>query len=402
VGSAGSARRRAVAGLACALAFAAPIAIPSDLFRRSFVSGDDRLVYYREGATDTVGVVDGRLGRTIVYEDRRGTAGTWTFRWNYFFGHLPLLLHPGEPKRVLNICFGVGNSLAAVASHASVERIDSVELSPHVVEAARYFWTNDGVLADPRVRTIIGDGRNYVIASRETYDVIELEPPEIFTAGVINLYTRDFYRDAVARLAPDGILIQWLPVGEAPLDDERMLFRAFTDVLPHASAWRQLEDGPILLVGSKQPLRIDYRRLQEKLRTPPLRRALRLLEIRDVDHLLSFFTLDPPALAEFVRGVEPVTDDRTVLDFSMPRYVGSGFGLGSLNPIARDGGRFPLQIYNERMQFYFAQRRSVVPYLHNMGGEDPRAVEARIAAYARLLPFPSGARNVPEASWSRR
>ena len=62
-----------------------------------------------------------------------------------------------------------------------------------------------------------------------------------------------------------------------------------------------------------------------------------------------------------MRDVEPVTEDRTVLDFSMPRFVGSGFGFGSLNPIAEQGGRNPNQIFNERMQFYFAQRRSVVP-----------------------------------------
>ena len=93
------------------------------------------------------------------------------------------------------------------------------------------------------MRIVIDDGRNFVLTDDGSYDVIELEPPEIFTAGVINLYTREFYRDAAARLAPEGILIQWLPVGEAPLEQERMLFRSFTDVFPHATAWRQLEDG---------------------------------------------------------------------------------------------------------------------------------------------------------------
>lgn len=133
-----------------------------------------------------------------------------------------------------------------------------------------------------------------------------------------------------------------------------------------------------------------------------MRRDLELIEIRDVDHLLSFFTMDPAALAEFVRDVEPVTEDRTVLDFSMPRFVGSGFGFGSLNPVAEEGGRKPMQIFNERMQFYFAQRRSVVPLLDNLAGEDPGAVEARISAYAKHLPFPSGARFIPADAWRRR
>jgi spermidine synthase len=394
--------RRVTAALAVgALLPAALIAMPPDLFRRTFLSGGDRLLFYREGATDTVAVVDGLTGRNIVYEDRRGTAGTWTFRWNFFFGHLPLLLHPGVPKSVLNICFGVGNSLSAAATHGSVERITSVELSPHVIDAADYFWTNNGVRSDPRVRIVIDDGRNFVLTDDGSYDVIELEPPETFTAGVINLYTREFYRDAAARLAPDGVLIQWLPVGEAPLEQERMLFRAFLDVFPHATAWRQLEDGPILLVGSKQPLRIDYQRLREKMQEERVRRDLELIEIRDADHLLSFFTLDPPALAAFVGDAEPVTEDRTVLDFSMPRFVGSGFGFGSLSPNAEQGGRNPKQVFNERMQLYFAQRRSVLPYLENLAGEDPAAVEARISAYAKALPFPSGARFIPADAWRR-
>lgn len=394
--------RIAAAAAACALVLAVPIAVPRDLFERTFVSAGERLLFYREGATDTVGVVDSLLGRNIVYEDRRGTAGTWTFRWNYFFGHLPLLLHPGEPKRVLSICFGVGNSLAAVAAHDSVEHIDSVELSPHVVEAAGYFWTNNNVIADPRVRMIVDDGRNFVVASSSIYDVIELEPPEIFTAGVINLYTRDFYRDAVARLAPDGLLIQWLPVGEAPLEQERMLFRAFTDVFPHTSVWRQLEDGPLLLVGSRQPLRIDYRRLRKRMQAERVRRDLDRIEIRDADHLLSFFTLDPPAIADLVGDAEPVTDDRTVLDFSMPRFVGSGFGLGSLNSSVRDGVGGPLERVNERMRYYFERRRSVIPYLYNLGDEDSRAVEKRIAAQAKALPFPSGARSISAEAWQGR
>jgi hypothetical protein len=219
---------------------------------------------------------------------------------------------------------------------------------------------------------------------------------------VINLYTRDFYRDAALRLAPDGLLLQWVPVGEAPLAEERMLFRAFTDVFPHASAWRQLEDGTILLIGSRRPLRIDYRRLRERLASPALRRDLALLGIRDADHLLSFFTLDEAALAEFVRDAAPVTDDRTVLDFSMPRYAGSGFGLGSFGAAAGAGEASPRQLFNERMQYYFGQRRSVLPYLEGLAGEDPRAVAARIAAYQKWLPFPSGARHVPEQAWRPR
>jgi spermidine synthase len=369
-----------------------------DVFRRTFAPSGRSLVYYREGATDSVAVVEHLGQRVIMYDDRRGTAGTNSFRANYFFGHLPILLHPGVPRRVLHICFGVGNSLSAVAAHDDVEDVDSVELSPHVVEAAPYFWTNSGVIAHPKVRTIIDDGRNYVMASRQTYDVIVLEPPETFTAGVINLYTPEFYRDVLERLAPDGIMMQWIPTGASPIEQERMLFRAFSDVFPHVTVWRQLNSGCLLLIGTRAPLTIDYQRLRARMAEPRVRRDMDLSGVRDADHLLSFLIFDEPGLAAFVRDATPVTDDRTVLDFTIPRYLGSGFGLGSWNVRAQRDGRNPFGEAMLRMNFYVKQRRSALPLLTNLGGEAPQAIGRRIAASA-IIRIPLD--YVPEAKWRR-
>jgi spermidine synthase len=392
--------RLIAAGVVAAAAAVVTLAVPADVFMRTFYNPrNNKLIFYREGATDTVGVVENPYGqRVIVYEDQRGTAGTATYGFNFFLGHLPMLLHPGEPRTVLHICFGVGNSLSAVAAHDTVERVDNVELSPHVVEAAHYFWTNDDVLANPKVRTIIDDGRNFLLTTRESYDVVLLEPPETFTAGVMNLYTREFYEEALARLAPDGLMMQWIPTGSAPLEQEAMLFRTFWEVFPHVTAWWQLDGGCMLLVGSRQPLRIDYRRLRERMSRPRIRRDLDLIGVIDADHLLSFFRFDEAAFAEFVRGVAPVTDDRTVLDFSMPRYLGSGFGLGTFNPLVRRDGESPLTITTERTQYYASLGRSVVPYLTDLGDETREAVAARIAARA-TTPVKHGW--ISEAKWRR-
>jgi spermidine synthase len=395
-----AAGRRLAAGAATvAVAVATVVAVPADLFRRTFAPPNQKVIYYHEGATDTVAVVEGLGQRAMLYEDRRGTAGTNSYTWNFLLGHLPMLLHPGEPRLVLHICFGVGNSLSAVTAHESLERVDNVELSPHILRAASYFWTNNDVLSHPKVRTIIDDGRNFVMASRDQYDVIVLEPPETFTAGIINLYTRDFYRDAAARLASDGVMLQWLPQAEAPLDEERMLFRAFSDAFPEATAWRLHEGGPILLIGTKRPLRIDYRRLREKMQRERVRQDLELIGIGDVDHFLALFLFDAAAFREFGRPVEPVTDDRTVLDFSMPRYLGSGFGLGTFNPIVRRGLQVPFSVCTERTHWYFENRRPVLPLLTNLNGEDASAVAARIEA--RATPTRDMLRPIPQRKWRR-
>jgi spermidine synthase len=289
--------------------------------------------------------------------------------------------------------------LSAVAAHPELERVDNVELSPHVVEAAAYFWTNAGVIDHPKVRTIIDDGRNFVMATDEVYDVILLEPPEVFTAGVINLYTKDFYVDALDRLSEDGLLMQWLPCGESPVEDERMLFRALSDAFPYVHAWQQLDTAYILLVGSKVPLALDYQLLKQRMQNPPIARDMELSLIRDVDHLLSFFVFDDAAYREFCRDVPPTEDDRTVLDFTMPRYAGSGFGFGSFNIAAQQqDGRNPIHIATERATFYAERRVSIVPHLVNLGGEAPEAIAARIEA-AKAIPIEYVA--VPESEWRR-
>jgi|GEM_PF-2261836 len=154
----------------------------------------------------------------------------------------------------------------------------------------------------------------------------------------------------------------------------------------------------LLLIGTREPLRIDYRRLQAHMTEPRVSQDMQLSQVRDADHLLSFFRFDEAAFAEFVRDASPTTDDRTVLDFSMPRYGGSGFGLGQFNLKVRDAGRNPFVFVEQRKREYQALQRSVVPYLTNLGGEAPETIAARIEAAANL---PIKRRWFFEADWRR-
>lgn len=361
-----------------------------NVFRSTFAQAAPgaTIAFYEEGMTDTAVVLEQDGQRTIMYDDFRGTASTWTYGYNFFFGHLPMLIHPGTPRKALHICFGVGNSLSAVAAHDELERVDNVELSPHILHSAPYFWTNDGVLEHPKVRTIIDDGRNYLMTTSEQYDVILLEPPEPFTAGVINLYTVEFYRDALERLNSDGIIMQWIPTANAPLETERDLFRAFHDVFPHSTMWWQLSGGCALLIGSRQPLAIDYQKLKRRFQEPRVRQDLNLAQLRDVDDFLSNFVFDEATFAAFVKDATATTDDNTVLDFTMPRYAGSGFGRGQFAMNVNDNGQTPGTLVNARRQEYLAMRKSPVPYLTNLGDESADVVAARIETASKRLMVP--------------
>ena len=131
---------------------------------------------------------------------------------------------------------------------------------------------------------------------------------------------------------------------------------------------------------------------------PRIRRDMELSGVRDADHLLAFFVFDERAVADFVRDAVPVTDDRTVLDFTIPRYLGSGFGLGSWNTRAQVDGRDPFGEAMIRMSYYAENRRHVVPLLTNLGGEQPEAI-ARLIAERSRIQLPS--EWIPEAQWRR-
>src|SRR5262249_55942820 len=170
---AGAGRRATALGaLGLVAAVATPVVVPADVFRAGFEQRFGKLLYFKEEVTDTVMVSeDVRGDRMIRYGDGRGTAGTMTVSDDRMYAHLPMLLHP-PPRGFVLFCFGVGNGLAALVRHP-IEWVEAVELSPGVVGAAPLFArTNRDVLADPRVRLTIPDGRNFLLTSHETYDVI--------------------------------------------------------------------------------------------------------------------------------------------------------------------------------------------------------------------------------------
>ena len=61
------------------------------------------------------------------------------------------------------------------------------------------------------------------------------EPPPPNHAGVVNLYSREFYRLAARRLAPGGVITQWLPVFELSSSEARAMIAAFVAELPHTA-----------------------------------------------------------------------------------------------------------------------------------------------------------------------
>jgi spermidine synthase len=307
------------------------LAIPGDLFRATFEERFGELMMYREQVTDIVMVTEGPKGHYVIrYGDGRGTAGTITAWEDRSYAHMAMLLHPA-PLRVLSICFGVGNSLSSVAQYP-VERIDAVELSPGVVDAERFFRsTNRDVLSDPRVHLTIEDGRNFLLASPERFDVIRLDPPELHTAGVVNLYTLEFFDLAREHLAEGGLFSIWVNISITPEEDLRAILRTAAEAFPYVSVWHSPQLYSWVINGSVTPRGPDLSVMARHFEDPRVRADLASIAIHDPVDFLGYFVMAGDDVRDYAGDAPLVTDDRTRLDFSVARSVESNFGLFNSN-----------------------------------------------------------------------
>jgi spermidine synthase len=85
---------------------------------------------------------------------------------------------------------------------------------------------------------VLGNGRNYLLHSHEKFDVMTFEPPSPDAAGVVNLYSHEFYQLCRGHLPPGGMMAQWVPLSALGDDGARMVIHTFQLVFPFATLWQ--------------------------------------------------------------------------------------------------------------------------------------------------------------------
>jgi spermidine synthase len=182
---------------------------------------------------------------------------------------LPLMLRP-QSKTALIVGFGMG--AAYRSSLIAGLTTDCVELVPSVPDMFRwYFADSASVLADPRGRVIIGDGRNYVELTDRSYDIIVVDPPPpIESSGVSVISSLEWYQAAHRRLNPGGVMMQWVPYGQT-VDEFRAHLRTFEAVYPHVLVARGPGGNGFLMFGSDAPLAFDDGAIRQVLARPGVR-----------------------------------------------------------------------------------------------------------------------------------
>jgi len=242
--------------------------------------------------------------------------------------HIPLLLHP-NPKTALVICSGTGTTAGAVASH-KLQAVTVVDISPEVYKAGEHFSkVNFSVFKNRLVNNIVEDGRNFLLTSSKKYDFITSEPPPPSNAGIVNLYTVEYYELAKKRLNPNGIVTQWIPLHHLSQRDFKMLVASFVKVFPHVSMWYTKWDA--ILIGSNNEPLMDYAQVKKNMENPEVSKSLAEIGIVNPYQLLSNYMMGAEQLRKFVEGVEPLRDDKPLVEFTAPRILRQGVTIKGVN-----------------------------------------------------------------------
>ncbi|KPJ57786.1 MAG: hypothetical protein AMJ42_04390 [Deltaproteobacteria bacterium DG_8] len=234
--------------------------------------------------------------------------------------HLPSLLHR-KPQKVLVICFGIGTTFRSAYLHGV--DLKAVELVPNLIECFSLLHEDaKAILDDPKTKVIINDGRNHLLLSQEKYDIITVDPsPPLYSSGMVNLYTKEFYQLCRQRLKDDGIFCMWLWIPSCRESEFKMLVKTFMSVFPHTTVWSGVYRFGIYLFGSNQKISIDLpslaRRIQNPLIQEDLKQSIRHPVKIDEQFILNLFLFDQETAWDLVKDVTILKDDHPYTEYPL-------------------------------------------------------------------------------------
>jgi spermidine synthase len=144
--------------------------------------------------------------------------------------------------------------------------------------------------------------------------VVTLEPPPPHDAGIVNLYTEEFYALAKQRMRHGGVLAQWVPLDMGRGILPKLILKAMLAQFKHVSLWvpSRMEG---VAIASDEPLQIDRKTLAIRMSASPVADDLDAVGLRSPEDILATFVAADETLAAFVRDTPSLTDDRPRLEY---------------------------------------------------------------------------------------
>jgi spermidine synthase len=307
-----------------------------------------RVVALREGLTATIIYLEKLMsGRPLSYTMLTNAysmaeTGYSARRYMKLFVYWPMAVHP-DLKHALLIAYGVGNTAKAMTDTTSLDTIDVVDISRDVLEMNEIVYPRpaDQPLHDPRVRVHIEDGRYFLQMTDQRFDLITSEPPPPRIAGVVNLYTREYFQLIHDRLAGGGIVTYWLPLQLLTDVSAKAILRAFCDVFEDCSLWNG-EGRSLMMVGTRNARGpVSEEQFARQWNDPVVAAEMRRLGLEGPEQLGALFIGDAKYLNAFIADSPPLVDnDPKLIDAPFSSYEEANRLIGHFTDAAAARERF--------------------------------------------------------------
>ncbi|HJX53444.1 MAG TPA: spermidine synthase [Polyangia bacterium] len=296
------------------------------------------MVSVREGLTETILWLRRDLWGEPVYHRlltngiSMSSSDALNARYMKLFAYLPQALRP-EARDALLISYGVGMTAQALTDSPTLTSIDVVDISREILSTGRIvFGDRPYPLDDPRVRVHVEDGRFFLLAVARQYDIITGEPPPPKNAGIVSLYTREYFALMRSRLKAGGVASYWLPVAQLQPSDAWSIARAFCDVFDDCTLWTGSGLQWMLMGTRDLHTRVSEQAFARLWNDPKTARTLAALAVETPEQMGALFLGDARDLAEVTRGFAALDDDHPYrLSRQLPAQMDTEYA-GLLDP----------------------------------------------------------------------
>jgi spermidine synthase len=380
-------------------------------------------LFYRDGLTTTVTVEkrpmrrDGNVWLVLTVNGKVDASSVGDMETQVLLGQLPMLMAP-DPRRVMVIGWGSGITAGSILTHRSAESVRALEIEPAIIDASRFFQDhNNRPLDDPRLAIEINDARHALLVDQKAYDVIVSEPSNPWLSGPSRLFTREFFMILRERLAPGGILCQWVQLYGLEVESYKTLLRTLADVFGEVLVFKG-SPGDTLVVAGAKPIRLDVARIAERMQAPAVAADLLRAKVDSPASLFARFRIGGPVVGSLV-GPGPLnTDDNSLIEFAAARslHVTSDFGNDRMLTRApssvldhvdaaglppEKAARLPLALARELIAAELPERASnALSRVAASDGQTPE-MEAEVEALRGELHARADDRDSALASWER-
>jgi spermidine synthase len=288
-------------------------------------------IFYKESLYGTVIVSQYPGGGRALLINGKGQGGTaiTDLRSNSLTAYIPLLLHL-SPKNSLNIGLGTGTTSGILARFTNTK---TVEIDSAVVLASKYFEEiNKRPLQNPSHKLIIADARNWLLATKEKFDIITSYPSDPWQEKSVWLYSKEFFEIVKEHLNENGLFVQWTPIYDFSPLDFRSFYKTFHSVFPYVLIFvnqnftllekegvKVYKPTELILVGSISPISVDEALVNMKFDL--MKDDLNKIGIHSSKEFFDLLVFDQDQLDGYGNDAPLITDDRPILEFSTPKEV---------------------------------------------------------------------------------